>query len=94
MNPANKRTFLLGISTLAVAALLGGCKSPKAEAHSAKARTKTDAFEIALNGSLSARVKAGHPGWQDVNGTFQVAARIEADEMRLARVSAPVSTLR
>lgn len=82
----------IGALTLTVALFLTGCKSPPVQAEITKSQTgKSDPLEIALNNSLKQRVKLGSPKWQNVSGTFQVAARIEADETRLARISAPVT---
>ncbi len=81
---------LSGIVLLAVA--LAGCKSAPVEAGTqTQSRSRVDAAEITVNGSLKERIKTGSPVWQSVAGTMNVAARVEADETRLARVSAPVT---
>ena len=75
-----------------VTVLLTACNGTQAEAH-AKSRSKatSDPLEITIGESLKSRIKTGKPKWTNVAGTFDVSARIEADETRLARISAPVT---
>lgn len=87
----NTDTSMRVIGAVVVAAFLGACKSPEVQAGAARTRSSNDPLEITVGASLKDRIKTGAPQWQQVSGTFQVAARIQADETRLARVSAPVT---
>ena len=73
-----------------VAVLLGtGCKSkPKEE----KAAANTsDPNIVTVTPVLAESLKFGTPQMADVNGTLQVAARVETDAQRIARVGSPVA---
>jgi cobalt-zinc-cadmium efflux system membrane fusion protein len=48
-------------------------------------------MEVTVSGGLLGQVETGEPSWAEVAGALRVAARVEADETRLARVSAPVT---
>jgi cobalt-zinc-cadmium efflux system membrane fusion protein len=50
-----------------------------------------DPMEVTVSGGLLGQVETGEPSWAEVAGALRVAARVEADETRLARVSAPVT---
>lgn len=70
--------------------LVSGCKSKKADAGQASA-TPANSMDVQAPSSLLQRMKVGEPVWQDVTNSFQVAARVEADATRLARIGSPVS---
>ena len=77
---------------VAAAVLLAACNGTQAEPHTdSRNRAKSDPLQITIGESLKSRIRTGKPAWRNVAGTFDVAARIEADETRLARVSAPVT---
>jgi cobalt-zinc-cadmium efflux system membrane fusion protein len=64
----------------------GGAATPTAEA-----RTARNPLEIAPNATLLSQLELGEPQYQFVTETIRVAGRVEADETRVARVSAPVA---
>ncbi|HWC00268.1 MAG TPA: efflux RND transporter periplasmic adaptor subunit [Bryobacteraceae bacterium] len=72
--------------------ILAGChaagspeKGVEAEKH------EHDPLEIQVNAELMKQIRIGEPTFAQVSGTLRVAARVEADETRMARVSAPVT---
>jgi membrane fusion protein, heavy metal efflux system len=84
------------LSAVLAAAALAGCgkvtfadKKETAPGESAAPAT-TNPLEIHANSSLMERVKLGELGWAEMGGTLEVAARVEVDETRIARVGAPV----
>ena len=48
-------------------------------------------LEIQVRPDLLLQVKVGEPKWQNVSDSMSVPGRIEADETRMVRVSAPVA---
>lgn len=50
-----------------------------------------DVLSVKMTDGLAALVKVGEPQSASMSGVIQVAGRIEANETRIARVSAPVS---
>jgi membrane fusion protein, heavy metal efflux system len=80
------------IATAAFAALLlSGCGTAASEETAERSAAPANPLEIKPNAGLRARLELGNPRVQSVSGTLRVAGRIEADETRLARVSAPVT---
>lgn len=79
------RLLPLGI----VCALLCGCG--KSVVPNAQAKPAVNPLEIRPRAELAAQIEVGEPRWQAVTGTLRVAGRVEADETRMARVSAPVT---
>jgi cobalt-zinc-cadmium efflux system membrane fusion protein len=81
---------LTGIAAaLGSALLLAGCgtnTTPKANAEAA-----SNPLEIRPHAELLKQVEVGRPSWEAVSTKLRVAGRVEADERRLARVSAPVT---
>jgi cobalt-zinc-cadmium efflux system membrane fusion protein len=47
-------------------------------------------MEITVSAELAKQIRVGQPSWKEVVGSFRVAGRVEADERRITRVSAPV----
>jgi cobalt-zinc-cadmium efflux system membrane fusion protein len=72
-----------------MALLTTGCGTASSE--TTEAAVPRNPLEIKPNDELLRRVEVGHPSMQAVQGMLRVAGRIEADETRLARVSAPVT---
>ena len=69
---------------------LNGCAKHKAAAEKAAA-TQNDLSEVTIDPTLAAQLKIGEPQIRDVANSLQVAARIETDASRIARVGSPVS---
>lgn len=80
------RCALVSITVLLLAA--GGCKK-KAPATEPKA--EQDSSVIAVTPVLAKQLKIGEPEIQDVAGSLQVAARIDTDASRIARIGSPVA---
>ena len=68
--------------------LAGGCKK---KAPAAEVKAEQDPSVIAVTPELAKQLKIGEPMMQDVAGSLQVAARIETDASRIARIGSPVS---
>jgi membrane fusion protein, heavy metal efflux system len=65
-----------------------GCKGkPQAVA----AERKANPNEVVITPALEQNIKFGTPEIADVDGTLQVAAHVETDARRIARVGSPVS---
>jgi membrane fusion protein, heavy metal efflux system len=79
--------FALGICAILFAS---GCSSKKAEAAKPEKQTTSDPLKIQVSPTLSSQIKLGQPQWREVAKTLDVAARIEADATRQARVGSPV----
>lgn len=76
------------ISLLALTLVVAGCKSkPKDEVAAAPADPNMVTVTLALEASL----QFGTAQMTDVTGTLQVAARVETDARRIARVGSPVA---
>jgi cobalt-zinc-cadmium efflux system membrane fusion protein len=84
-----KRSSLLA-STACVILLASGCGSKKAEAAKPEKQTAADPLKIEVSPTLSSQIKLGQSQWREVAKTLDVAARIEADATRQARVGSPV----
>jgi membrane fusion protein, heavy metal efflux system len=80
-------------SGVMVVALLSGCGNPAAEpAKQAEAPAKTkDLMEVRPAEDLLKQLKVGTPIAMPVGASLRVSGRVEADETRMARVSAPVT---
>lgn len=70
-------------------AFLTACGTTPSE--QAKAAAPLNPLEIQPDSGMMERLRVGVPRMQPVAGTLRVAGRIEADETRVARVSAPVT---
>ena len=65
-----------------------GCKGKqKADA----AARQTDPNQVAITPALEENLKFGTPEMMAVDGTLQVAAHVDTDARRIARVGSPVS---
>ncbi|NUQ29396.1 MAG: efflux RND transporter periplasmic adaptor subunit [Acidobacteriaceae bacterium] len=72
------------------AVLLGtGCKSKPKEEKAAAGASNPNI--VAVTPVLAESLKFGTPQMADVTGTLQVAARVETDAQRIARVGSPVA---
>lgn len=79
-------TFALSLALAMVA--VDGCKKKPAET---AAIAPSDPNEVAVTPGLASNLKFGAPEMRDVTGTLQVAARVETDGSRIARVGSPVA---
>jgi cobalt-zinc-cadmium efflux system membrane fusion protein len=83
------RMLLLSV-LLACFQLLHGCSKPKASAEKASV-AQNDPAEVTIDPALAAQLKIGEPLVRDVANSLQVAARIETDASRIARIGSPVA---
>lgn len=93
MVPISKSKLIPPVLAVAVVLLSWGCKkepvaAPKA-AEPAPAAARNP-LEITITPEIAKQIRIGEPTWQQVTGSFRVAGRVEADERRITRVSAPV----
>jgi cobalt-zinc-cadmium efflux system membrane fusion protein len=72
-------------------AVLTGCHAQASRQEKAAESAQRDPLGIAVTPELDAQIRVGEPQWQAVSSTLNVAGRVEADETRMARVSAPVT---
>lgn len=85
------RTFAQVVMAASLLLLASGCKSTKKPEADQASAAKADSQEVRITPALQERIKVGDPVLQDVTNSFQVAARVEADATRLARIGSPVS---
>lgn len=70
-----------------------GCKKGPAEpvkTADQTAKPPNNPLEITISTEIAKQIRVGEPTWKEVVGSFRVAGRVEADEHRITRVSAPV----
>jgi len=84
------RTVIACCAAGIVPVILAGCGSRATSATQTSSNPRNP-LEITVRPDLMQQVKVGGVPWRDVRGTLTVAAHIESDERRLARVSAPVA---
>lgn len=91
-------TLVGAVSAIAAALLSSGCNSEASKAaaaskpeSSAAAPAPSNPLEIQIEPGLVLQIKVGEPSWRSVSDELSVAGRIEADETRMARISAPVT---
>ena len=65
-----------------------GCK--KSTEVAAKQPAVTDPLKVRVTPELLKVIKVGTPQWQEVTATQKVAARVETDASRVARIGSPV----
>jgi cobalt-zinc-cadmium efflux system membrane fusion protein len=75
-----------------MAALLAGCtgKTPDTTASAAAPAPTRNPLEITADTELMKQITAGEVPWANVTGTMKLAARVEADETRMARINSPL----
>jgi cobalt-zinc-cadmium efflux system membrane fusion protein len=71
--------------------LLAGCAPAPGKSARAEAEDTTNPLEIKPDADLQKRIDVGKPEMKSVSTTLRVAGRVEADETRMAHVSAPVT---
>lgn len=69
-------------------AMVSGCNKPKATAEQSTAAVNPD--EVTVDSALASHLKVGEPQVHEVANSLQVAARIETDAGRVARIGSPV----
>ena len=80
------RCALVSMTVLLLAA--GGCKK---KAQDPAPKVEQDSTMITVTPVLAQQLKIGEPQVQDVAGSLQVAARIDTDASRIARIGSPVA---
>lgn len=68
-----------------------GCKKQQNEAPRVASAATSDPMAVTITPGVAANLQYGHAELHDVTGSLQVAARIETDVTRVARVGSPVS---
>ena len=83
---------LLKLTLLAIAAFLAGCggKTPDTTASAAGPPAGRNPLEITADAELMKQITVGEVPSADVTGTMKLAARVEADETRMARINSPL----
>src|ERR1700742_4128421 len=66
-----------------------GCKRSAVAAKAAKSAA-TDPLKVQIPPELNGTLKLGKPQWQQVTTEQKVAARIQTDASRVARIGSPV----
>jgi membrane fusion protein, heavy metal efflux system len=85
-----RKASVLGLMTVGTILLAAGCGSKQAEAAKSEKQTPKDPLTIEVSPTLSSQIKLGQPQLREVAKTLDVAARIEADATRQARVGSQV----
>lgn len=85
------RTGALGAALVLLLTLGCGAVSKPQPDQTSKTSPTRDPMEITVTPELGKQILVGEPAWSQVAGTLRVAGRVEADETRIARVSAPVT---
>lgn len=84
-------TKTIAILCLAVAVFgwgTAGCKHSSGSA--AHAAQEPDPLKVAVSPDMQDRIKQGHAEWQTVTAQQKVAARVQTDASRVARIGSPV----
>jgi cobalt-zinc-cadmium efflux system membrane fusion protein len=81
----------VALLSLALASIWGCAKTPATSSLTAQAAKATDTYSVKASDDLMAMLRLGEPQLSPMSGSIEVAGRIEANEIRIARVSAPVS---
>ena len=89
MNSSTTRS-LVALS-LALMWTLAGCGGKLSQAKPEVKAAARNPLEITAGPDLVQQIKIGAVPWAAVNGTLQVAGLVEANETRMARISAPVT---
>jgi cobalt-zinc-cadmium efflux system membrane fusion protein len=78
------------IAGIAAVSLLGlaGCKHITQA--SSSSGVATDPLKVRVTPELAQTIKTGHPQWEQVTVQQKVAARVETDASRVARIGSPV----
>ncbi|HEX2917217.1 MAG TPA: efflux RND transporter periplasmic adaptor subunit [Edaphobacter sp.] len=85
------KSSLAGCALASIAVLLltaGGCKKKTA---APEVKVQEDPSVISVTPELAKQLKIGEPKMEEVAGSLQVAARIDTDASRIARIGSPVA---
>lgn len=91
MKTVKRTNSLAGCALASIAVLLltaGGCKKKTAPA---EVQVQDDPTVVSVTPDLAKRLVIGEPKVEDVAGSLQVAARIDTDASRIARIGSPVA---
>jgi len=90
MIPMQKRTLQSSL-ILALVSLLGalGCKQSSQKA-AESASAAVDPLKVKTTPELLKNIKIGNPQWKEVTTQLKVAARVQTDASRVARIGSPV----
>lgn len=91
MKTVKRTSSLAGCALASIAVLLltaGGCKKKTAPA---EVQLQEDPTVISVTPDLAKQLVLGEPKVEDVAGSLQVAARIDTDASRIARIGSPVA---
>ncbi|MEO6911753.1 MAG: efflux RND transporter periplasmic adaptor subunit, partial [Edaphobacter sp.] len=69
--------------------VISGCGKKKAVAE--QGASATNPAEVSVDAALASHLKIGEPQMHEVANSLQVAARVETDASRVARVGSPVA---
>lgn len=83
LNPA------LAAGMFALLCFVPGCKH-EASANSAASSASVDPLEVQVTPALLQSISVGNPQWQEVTTEQKVAARVQTDASRVARIGSPV----
>ena len=91
MKTVKRTSSLAGCALASIAVLLltaGGCKKKTAPA---EVQVQEDPTVISVTPDLAKQLVIGEPKVEEVAGSLQVAARIDTDASRIARIGSPVA---
>jgi cobalt-zinc-cadmium efflux system membrane fusion protein len=91
LKTVRRTSSLAGCALASIAVLLltaGGCKKKTAPA---EVQVQEDPTVITVTPDLQKQLVIGEPKVEDVAGSLQVAARIDTDASRIARIGSPVA---
>ena len=71
--------------------LAAGCKSNSKLNAAEKPDANSNPLEIRVSAALREQFTVGEPTWKEVASSLQVAARVETDATRMARIGSPVN---
>lgn len=91
MNTVKRKRSLTGCALASIAVLFltaGGCKK---KTPAPEAKVQEDPSVISVTPELAKNLVIGEPKIEEVAGSLQVAARIDTDASRIARIGSPVA---
>lgn len=92
LRPRTNFAVWTAVSVLPIVFLAGcGGQASIAGQQSKERPQPRNPLEITADDNLMLQLTIGEPQWANVTGTLRVAGRVEADETRVVRVSAPVT---
>ena len=79
-----------GLAAIIAGAIVSGLSACKHSAKASVAAAVPDPLKVRVTPALSQYLKIGTPQWQEVTVQQKVAARVETDASRVARIGSPV----